>query len=311
MAGQYCRSSSSESAVPMIRASPRAGASANCKLALVGGVTVVCSLALTAGMVVYFTREIAKIKNQNVPQDLWCLNNPTKFEELISTETEDLSDQFTKDPCWKLANNIKLLVNKVVDHTNKKRVIKDVMDNLPVDVFKTAAEFDDKPAYHSSAHLTVQSGSQQGMSHYADQSCRHLVKWGFEKGLAYVQNMTINHGKLRVSETGKYYIYAQTYFRYQHKAVADDEDFSEIPNEQQLVQCIYKMTTTYASPILLMKGVGTKCWAANAEYGLNSIYQGGLFQMKAGDEIFVTVSDIRLMDDDVSSNYFGSFRLSV
>ncbi|XP_048400832.1 TNF superfamily member 10, like isoform X2 [Stegostoma tigrinum] len=256
-------------------------------------------------------QDCTEVKNQNALQDLWCLNNPSKLQELISTETEDLSDQIRKDPCWRLANSIKLLVNKIVDNTSKKRVIKDVMENLPVDVFKTAAEFDDKPAYRSSAHFTVQFDSQQDMLYNADQSCRHLVKWGFEKGHSYFQNMTISHGKLRVSETGRYYIYAQTYFRYQHRAVADYEGYSEISNEQQLVQCIYKMTNTYTLPILLMKSVGTKCWAANAEYGLNSIYQGGLFQLKAGDEIFVTVSDIKLMGDDVSSSYFGSFRLSM
>ncbi|XP_078403175.1 tumor necrosis factor ligand superfamily member 10-like isoform X2 [Cetorhinus maximus] len=262
MAGQYSRSSSSESAVPMIRTNPGTGVPANSKLilgAVIGGVALLLSIVSTAGVFVYFTREISK----------------------------------------------------VADNSSKKHIIKAAMDNVPVDVFKSAVEFDDKPAHRPSAHLTVQFGSPQDMSHHLDRSCRHLVKWGIGKGLSYIQNMTIHHGKLRASQTGRYYIYAQTYFRYQHKAIADYEDYSAKSNEQQLVQCIYKMTSTYASPILLMKGVGTKCWAANAEYGLNSIYQGGLFELKAGDEIFVTISDIKLVDDNVASSYFGSFRLDM
>ncbi|XP_067904065.1 TNF superfamily member 10, like [Heterodontus francisci] len=314
MAGQYTRSSSSDSAAPMIGTSPGTEASANSKLilgAVIGGVTLLLSLVSTAGVFVYFTREISKVKNQRASQELWCLDSPNKFQQLISNETEDLSDQIRKDPCWRLANSIKLLANKVADNTSKQRIVKDVMDNLPVDVLKFAAEFEDRPAHRPAAHLTVQFGSPQDLSHHLDRSCRHLVKWGTGKGLSYIQNMTIHHGKLQASQTGRYYIYAQTYFRYQHKGIADYEDYSAKPNEQQLVQCIYKMTTTYASPILLMKSVGTKCWAANAEYGLNSIYQGGLFELKAGDEVFVTISDIKLVDDNVASSYFGCFRLHV
>ncbi|GCB71374.1 hypothetical protein scyTo_0008822, partial [Scyliorhinus torazame] len=265
----------------------------------------------TAGMFVYFTREISKVKNERVSQELWCLNSPQRFEQLISTETEGLSDQIKKDPCWRLVNSTKLLATKVADKTTKKHIIQGVMDNVPVDVLKSAAEFNDKPARSSSAHLTVRFTSPQDVSYHLDRSCRHLVKWGIGKGLSHIQNMSLHHGKLRASQTGRYYIYAQTYFRYQHKARADYGDDSANSNEQQLVQCIYKMTTTYASPILLMKGVGTKCGAANAEYGLNSIYQGGLFELKTGDEIFVTISDITLVDDNVASSYFGSFRLDM
>ncbi|XP_078067647.1 TNF superfamily member 10, like [Mustelus asterias] len=316
MAGQYSRSSSSESAVPMIRNKPGTGAATNSMLILgaaIGGVTLLLCIVSTAGMFVYFTKEISKVKNQRASQELlWCLNSSQKMEQLISTEIEDLSDQIRKDPCWRLAHSIKLHANKVADRTDKKHIIQGVMDNVPVDVLKSAAEFNDKPAHRSSsAHLTVRFASPQGLPHHLDRSCRHLVKWGIGKGSSYIQNMTLHHGKLQASQTGRYYIYAQTYFRYQHKARADYEDYSPNSNEQQLVQCIYKMTTTYASPILLLKGVGTKCWAANAEYGLNSIYQGGLFELKAGDEIFVTVSDITLMDDNVASSYFGSFRLDM
>ncbi|XP_038631950.1 TNF superfamily member 10, like [Scyliorhinus canicula] len=310
MAGQYSRSSSSESSVPMIRTA----APANSTLivgAVFGAVALLLSIVSTAGMFVYFTREISKVKNERVSQELWCLNSPQRFEQLISTETEDLSDQIKKDPCWRLANSAKLLATKIAEKTNKKHIIQGVMDNIPVDVLKSAAEFNDKPARSSSAHLTVRLTSPQDVSHHLDQSCRHLVKWGIGKGLSHIQNMTLHHGKLRASQTGRYYIYAQTYFRYQHKARDDYDDDSANANEQQLVQCIYKMTTTYASPILLMKGVGTKCAAANAEYGLNSIYQGGLFELKAGDEIFVTISDIKLVDDNVASSYFGSFRLDM
>lgn len=61
----------------------------------------------------------------------------------------------------------------------------------------------------------------------------------------------------------------------------------------------------------LLKGVGTKCWAPDAEYALHSVYQGGLFELRAGDELFVSVSSPTMVNADDSSSYFGAFRLDL
>lgn len=61
----------------------------------------------------------------------------------------------------------------------------------------------------------------------------------------------------------------------------------------------------------LLKGVGTKCWSPDAEYALHSIYQGGLFELRAGDELFVSVSSPTMVNSDDSSSYFGAFRLDL
>ncbi|XP_059833132.1 tumor necrosis factor ligand superfamily member 10-like [Hypanus sabinus] len=313
MAGQYSRSCSSESAAPMISPSPRT--SVNSKLflaAAVGGLVLFLLQAVAiAGLSLYFTKEIAQGKNQTASRELWCLNNPEKLQLLITEETEDIDNQIRKDPCWMLANKIRLLANKVSEEVSKQHIIKDLIDKLPPDIVKSAVPLENRAMQSPSAHLTVRFGSLQGSPDFLDRSCRHLVKWGIGKGLSHIHDMTINHGKLRASQMGRYYVYSQTFFRYKHEDTADYEDHSAKPNEQLLVQCIYKMSTSYPSPILLMKSVGTKCWAANAEYGMNSIYQGGLFELEAGDEIFVTVSDRELMDDNEVSSYFGSFKLDV
>ncbi|XP_072126792.1 TNF superfamily member 10, like isoform X1 [Mobula birostris] len=313
MAGQYSRSCSSESAAAMISPSPQT--SVNSKLflaALVGGLFLfLLQAAAIAGLSLYFTREISKSKNQTASRELWCLYNPEKLQQLITEETEDIDNQIRKDPCWILANKIRLLANKVSEEVSKQHIIKDVIDNLPPDIVKSAVQLENRAIQSPSAHLTVRLGSLQGSPNFLDGSCRHLVKWGIGKGLSYIRNMTINHGKLRASQMGRYYVYSQTFFKYKHKDTAGYEDHSVKPNEQLLVQCIYKMSTSYPTPILLMKSVGTKCWAANAEYGMNSIYQGGLFELEAGDEIFVTISDRELMDDNEASSYFGSFRLDL
>lgn len=71
------------------------------------------------------------------------------------------------------------------------------------------------------------------------------------------------------------------------------------------------LTWTLLPPLQLLKGVGTKCWAPDAEYALHSVYQGGLFELRAGDELFVSVSSPTMVNADDSSSYFGAFRLDL
>lgn len=127
------------------------------------------------------------------------------------------------------------------------------------------------------------------------------MHWGHGSLLSHVQNMTYRAGRLRVEQPGKYYVYAQIYFRY--RGAGRDSG-------PQLVQCI-QWQPAYSPPVLLLKGVGTKCWAPEADYGLHALYQGGLFELKAGDELFVSVSSLAIDSSDAAASYFGAFRLDL
>lgn len=65
-------------------------------------------------------------------------------------------------------------------------------------------------------------------------------------------------------------------------------------------------TNTQANPdpILLMKSARNSCWSKDAEYGLYSIYQGGIFELKENDRIFVSVTNERLVDLDQEASFF-------
>lgn len=161
-----------------------------------------------------------------------------------------------------------------------------------------------------SAHLTLSSlpGGTQYFTPQPDlhQSCRHPVRsWANQSFGAHLHNMTLANGRLRVPQGGRYYLYSQVYFRYPSPSEGDQNSVSH-----QLVQCVYKKTS-YLRPIQLLKGVGTKCWAPDAEYALHSVYQGGLFELRAGDEVFVSVSSPTMVYGEDSSSYFGAFRLDL
>ncbi|NWW53796.1 TNF10 factor, partial [Pedionomus torquatus] len=161
-----------------------------------------------------------------------------------------------------------------------------------------------------SAHLTLrpQSLAQGGNSKRfgnLSQSCRHAIaRWEDSTIYSHLQNITYRDGRLRVNQAGKYYVYSQIYFRY-----PSDGGGARLA-VPQLVQCI-NWKTSYSQPILLLKGVGTKCWAPEADYGLHALYQGGLFELKAGDELFVSVSSLAIDYNDAAASYFGAFRLDL
>lgn len=137
------------------------------------------------------------------------------------------------------------------------------------------------------------------------QSCRHAIaRWEASTIHSHLQNITYRDGRLQVNQAGKYYVYSQIYFRY-----PSDRAGARLA-VPQLVQCI-NWKTSYSQPILLLKGVGTKCWAPEADYGLHALYQGGLFELKAGDELFVSVSSLAIDYNDAAASYFGAFRLDL
>lgn len=219
-------------------------------------------------------------------------------------EGSSLEELSSSQGCLKLASTIKAYVATVTENMIRKSAVKEAWRSY----FNTSeGQLPPKTAGKPSAHLTLrpQSPVQDGRSQRfgnLSQSCRHAIThWEHSSLHSHVQNMTYRAGRLRVEQPGKYYVYSQIYFRYRG---ADRSSGS------QLVQCI-QWQPAHSPPVLLLKGVGTKCWAPEADYGLHALYQGGLFELKAGDELFVSVSSLAIDSNDAAASYFGAFRLDL
>ncbi|XP_033919714.1 tumor necrosis factor ligand superfamily member 10-like [Melopsittacus undulatus] len=319
-AGQYLRSDSGGSEAPMLAdgsgpgpgpcPGPSPGALRRRRRCgpLWSSVAVMAILALqiacTTGLFVYFTMAISKLKAQapgNV-EELRCLQVINQQQEGSSLE-ELISNQ----SCLKLANTIKAYVATVMENMIRRSVVKEAQrSNFNTSEGQVPPQTSGKP----SAHLTLrpQSLAQDGNSRRfgnLSQSCRHAIaRWEDSTIHSHLQNITYQDGRLRVNQAGKYYVYSQIYFRYASDVAGTQ---GSVP---QLVQCI-NWKTSYSQPILLLKGVGTKCWAPEADYGLHALYQGGLFELKAGDELFVSVSSLAIDYNDAAASYFGAFRLDL
>ncbi|NXS42902.1 TNF10 factor, partial [Balaeniceps rex] len=235
-------------------------------------------------------------------EELRCLQVINQQQEGSSLE-ELISNQ----SCLKLANTIKAYVATVTENVIRRSAVKEAQRSY---VNTSEGQVPAKTAGKPSAHLTLrpQSLAQDGNSKRfgnLSQSCRHAIaRWEDSTIHSHLQNITYRDGRLRVNQAGKYYVYAQIYFRY------PSDGASARVSVPQLVQCI-NWKTSYSQPILLLKGVGTKCWAPEADYGLHALYQGGLFELKAGDELFVSVSSLAIDYNDAAASYFGAFRLDL
>ncbi|KAH0624161.1 hypothetical protein JD844_007611 [Phrynosoma platyrhinos] len=132
-------------------------------------------------------------------------------------------------------------------------------------------------------------------------------------GYSFLHNAGLNNGELVIPQTGFYYIYSQTYFRFREPEGEEpdsDPGSDSVRNPKQMVQYISKLTDYYPEPILLMKSARTSCWSKKAGYGLYSIYQGGVFQLNSNDRIFVSISNKDLVDMDKEASFFGAFMVS-
>ncbi|KAM6949432.1 TNF superfamily member 10, like [Aplochiton taeniatus] len=319
----YFRSVSNESTTYMMVPAPTGGTNGRDRrdspskmwVAMVVILVVVLQIASTAGLFVYLNMSISQVRSQGVTEELKCLSLLNALDK-----DQDIPEQLTQlfgEPCIKLAEGVKAYISKVTENIISKQTFQEAR-TLPRTFNGSGSKFATSVAQRPSAHLTLRDSSSTGLhtnptaNKDLHQSCRHQVlNWANQSFGAHLHNMTLANGKLRVPQDGRYYLYSQVYFRYPSPAASQAGEGGDARSvSHQLVQCVYKKTS-YPSPIQLLKGVGTKCWSPDAEYALHSVYQGGLFELRAGDQLFVSVSSPAMVNSDDSSSYFGAFRLDL
>lgn len=126
--------------------------------------------------------------------------------------------------------------------------------------------------------------------------------------------MAYQKGKLLVMESGFYYIYAKTCFRYYNVAyVPEDSSHSRVPqvdvSNTQLIQYIYHESIKQNGKATeLMKTGSTMRWN-NTSYNMYCAQQGRGVRLEEGDALFVNVSNAWMLDPDGEGTYFGAIKL--
>ncbi|KAG9494075.1 hypothetical protein GDO78_001749 [Eleutherodactylus coqui] len=243
----------------------------------------------------YFRNELKQMNENYKTSNLACLVGDD-FSYLV----QDInSDDEKKDPCREVRREVQRAIRRILEekygHEITSLIKEKVSDVLPVSV----AEKQVYTAPMIAAHVT--GSNNKAVPTIKSLLNRHnsehkITEWS-NNTLSDMNSIKVQDGELIIAKSGFYFIYAQTYFRHR-----DDEG-----KAKQLVQSIKKIKTSYKDPIELMKNVKTTCWSKSADYGLHSIYQGGVFNLNENDRIFVTVSHKNMLDMDNKATYFGAF----
>ncbi|XP_070609728.1 tumor necrosis factor ligand superfamily member 10 [Erythrolamprus reginae] len=264
----------------------------------------------------YFTNELQQLRDTYAKSSFSCFSREIFFlEDMEPNDKEDGRDD-KEDPCWAVKWQLSRLIRKMVAKSRaEERTSASTQDNISSDTGTIAIDVPRNPRV--AAHLTSSRNTRRALFVQSTPIRNNLgykiISWQPSVYPSFLHNILLNNGELIIQQPGFYYIYAQTYFRFRRSESADptaDSDLESIRNPNQLVQYISKFTDYYPEAILLMKSARTSCWSKKAEYGLYSIYQGGVYQLRRNDRIFVSISYAELVDMDKEASFFGAFLVS-
>ncbi|XP_069828411.1 tumor necrosis factor ligand superfamily member 11 [Dendropsophus ebraccatus] len=147
------------------------------------------------------------------------------------------------------------------------------------------------------AHLTLANSTS------GDSAVVQLRSWNHKEGWANIQNMGYSNGTLKVLQDGYYFVYANICFRH-HKVS------QKITQENLLLMLyVYKSNKSKRPAETLLKGGSTAVWSNSTLYNFYSVYQGGIFRLLAGEEVFIKASNAALLDPAQEASYFGAFKV--
>ncbi|NXJ92524.1 TNF10 factor, partial [Corythaixoides concolor] len=260
----------------------------------------------------YFTNELKQLRDTYSKSGIACLTGEEMGNFIQNLDLIESEDRVA-DPCWQVKWHLGKLIKKMMSRSYEEN-ISAVNAERALTLSHTDGQQPRGPINRIAAHLTGNSNRKNSLSPRIDSSPRRgngqkINNWeSSRRGHSFLHNVELRNGELVIPQSGFYYIYSQTYFRFRENENEDSDLLAQIRNPKQLVQYVYKLTN-YPEPILLMKSARTSCWSKKAEYGLYSIYQGGVFQLKKEDRIFVSVSNSDIVDMDKEASFFGAFMI--
>ncbi|XP_051051729.1 tumor necrosis factor ligand superfamily member 11 [Phodopus roborovskii] len=254
---------------------------------------VVCSVALF----LYFR---AQMDPNRISEDsTHCIYRILRLHENTGLQDSTMENDDTDalpDPCRRVKQAFHWAVQKELQHIVGPQRFTGVPAMMEGSWSELAQRV--KSEVQPFAHLTINAANIPSGSHKVS-----LSSWYHDRGWAKIFNMTLSNGKLRVNQDGFYYLYANICFRHHETSGALATEYL------QLMVYVVKTSVKIPSSHNLMKGGSTKYWAGNSEFHFYSINVGGLFKLRAGEEISVQVSNPSLLDPDQDATYFGAFKV--
>lgn len=158
-----------------------------------------------------------------------------------------------------------------------------------------------------SAHLPIRAHQE-----YSKKGEPKAITIDWDEVHGYRHRMGYQKGKLLVMESGFYYIYAKTCFRY-YKYGPEESSPAGVPpvdvSNTQLIQYVYHESIKQNSKsVVLMKTGSTMRWN-NTSYNMYCAQQGRGVRLEEGDALYVNVSNAWMLDPEGEGTYFGAIKL--
>uniref|UniRef100_A0A4W4HG47 THD domain-containing protein n=1 Tax=Electrophorus electricus TaxID=8005 RepID=A0A4W4HG47_ELEEL len=182
---------------------------------------------------------------------------------------------------------------------------------------RTGARSRKQKSVMPAAHLPVRPPSLPSSSGTIHAT---IIHWNAEQGN--LQHFGYHNGRILVEESGLYYVYAKTCFRYydifEVSSETEHNSQSDVPLTLspsdygvQLMQYVFheRISHRTSEPVLLMKSGNTWRWKRGT-YHMCCEQQSGVFSLQAGEGVYVSVLNLWLLDPEAEGSYFGAFRVS-
>ncbi|XP_067229686.1 tumor necrosis factor ligand superfamily member 11 [Chanodichthys erythropterus] len=156
----------------------------------------------------------------------------------------------------------------------------------------------------AAAHLPIKPSRQTHRNIRAT-----IIHWNADQG--HLSRFGYHDGRILVQKSGLYYIYAKTCFRHYESLETEASSGPGASDAVQLIQYVFQERVTHSAPsrTVLMKTGSTRSWRRGA-YDMCCHQQAGLFPLRDGDAVYVSVSNSWMLDPEAEGSYFGAFRIS-
>ena len=137
-------------------------------------------------------------------------------------------------------------------------------------------------------------------------SFQPITDWtDLRSNIAHSQGINHENGVIHVNSTGLYYIYSQVYFVSIFRSNGTNAD------PRVLHHSIYRYNPNLPNDgnEELVHSARTECWEERRKYTDYTSYTGAAIKLKAGDDLYVKVSDLSLVKRDSTSSFFGLFKI--
>ncbi|XP_078513414.1 tumor necrosis factor ligand superfamily member 11 [Lissotriton helveticus] len=257
----------------------------------------VAQVGSTLGLILFFRIQMGSERTLKDEEHAACLRKLFQLPESSHLKDSVQEDDERNSECREIKHIFRAAVEKEVE-----RILKEQKSSSER-VIEEDLQDSKKNRYGKwpLAHLTINLSN----STWGPEKRVNLTSWNYKEGWANISNMTYNHGKLKINQDGFYYVYANICFRHHESSGY----INILDSGLQLMLYISKSNIKRKHSETLMKGGSTKYWSRNSPYHFYSVYQGGIFKLLAGDEIFIEVSNPSLLDPHQDATYYGAFRI--